>query len=333
MPVLPPHITNFTTFKRFPVVSQLVILGILLVMIFSPWLKEQITPTQNNLSPIQPALPQPTNTATITLPQKISDVPIEAKSAYVWDVANQRVLFAKNPNDVLPLASLTKLMTSLVAIELTDPNQATAVPLSAIRQEGSSGLSAGESLSLRALSQLALIASSNDAAHALAASVGRALDESASDNTAQFIKAMNIRANELGFSSLAFKNATGLDLSPTEAGAYGTARDVTFLLEYILRTYPELLTITQAEETRVLNEAGEYHSVVNTNHIVQDIPNVLASKTGYTDLAGGNLTIAYDAGFNRPIIITVLGSSREGRFADVLTLLTAVTPALVVPNN
>ena len=77
------------------------------------------------------------------------------------------------------------------------------------------------------------------------------------------------------------------------------------------------------EISRVYNSAGAYHEAFNTNELVGDIPNLLGSKTGFTDLAGGNLTIAFDAGFDRPIIITVLGSTREGRFDDVATLIAA----------
>ena len=75
---------------------------------------------------------------------------------------------------------------------------------------------------------------------------------------------------------------------------------------------------------RVYSDSGNYHDAQNTNDALYLIPNLLASKTGYTDLAGGNLTIAYDAGFNRPIIVTVLGSTQQERFSDVVRLVEAV---------
>ncbi len=81
---------------------------------------------------------------------------------------------------------------------------------------------------------------------------------------------------------------------------------------------------------RIYNTDGEYHDAINTNDIVSRIPNLIGSKTGYTDLAGGNLTVAFDAGFDRPIIITVLGSSREERFTDVLKLVNAVQEAVTI---
>jgi D-alanyl-D-alanine carboxypeptidase len=121
---------------------------------------------------------------------------------------------------------------------------------------------------------------------------------------------------------------TGLDISANQPGAAGNAKDVSFLMEYILINYPEILTPTQKASARVYNSTGQYHDVENTNDIVNRIPNVLGSKTGFTDLAGGNLTIAFDIGLNRPIIVTVLGSSREERFSDVLTIIAAVQKSI-----
>jgi D-alanyl-D-alanine carboxypeptidase len=135
---------------------------------------------------------------------------------------------------------------------------------------------------------------------------------------------MNIRAGELGLKTLSFKNTTGLDISVSEPGAVGSARETSHLLEHILMEYPEVLEPTKRGEARVFNEDGSYYDVTNTNDALYAIPNLLASKTGYTDLAGGNLTVAFDAGFDRPIIVTVLGSTRDERFSDVLRLITAI---------
>ena len=193
-------------------------------------------------------------------------------------------------------------------------------------QDGDSGLVAGETIGIQELTDLALISSSNDAAYELGASVGRMLGDQ--DPTEQFVAAMNIRAEELDLHSLTFNNTTGLDLSDAQAGAYGSARDVSFLLEHIIENYPELLTATTEETVRIYNEAGAYHDTSNTNRFVNEITSIIGSKTGYTDLAGGNLTIAFDGGLNRPIVVTVLGSSRDGRFNDVLTLTTAAQEAI-----
>jgi len=311
--------------NMFPIVAQLGILSLILFGIFGAWLFDAQSPAQKNL-------PEPHNIITDTteyqlVPQKIErEISLRAESAYVWDVRGQRALYKKNADETLPLASITKLMTALLAYELIPGDEQVRISQAAILQEGSSGLSAGERLNIEELQRLSLVSSSNDAAYALGASVGSLLGTK--DPAAQFIAGMNIRAAELGLTTLHFKNTTGLDESTTEAGGVGSARDVSFLMEYIVVNYPEIISPTQQNATRIYNAAGAYHDANNTNEVVSQIPNMIGSKTGFTDLAGGNLTIAFDAGLNRPIIITVLGSTRDERFSDVLTLVEAVQETL-----
>jgi D-alanyl-D-alanine carboxypeptidase len=315
--------------NRFPIVWQLVVLFVILGGAFGSLWYFQSTTTQNIQETIEPPYTQITDETEAATPKKLTDVVLRADAAYVWDVAGQRALYKKNEGDTLPLASITKLMTALLAHELVTDKTQVDVPLAAIQQSGNSGLLAGEKLTAERLSQLALISSSNDAAYALGANVGSLLGDR--DPAKQFIEGMNIRANELQLPTLSFKNTTGLDVSITEAGAIGSARDVSFLMEYILVNYPELLAPTTQPAARVYNTAGAYHDVDNTNAIATQIPNLLGSKTGYTDLAGGNLTVAFDLGLNRPIIITVLGSTRDERFTDVLELVAAVQESVKEP--
>jgi D-alanyl-D-alanine carboxypeptidase len=255
-------------------------------------------------------------------PQSLSEVSVRAKAAYIWDVRGQKALYTKNEDDVLPLASITKLMTALLAYELASLDTDTRLTNKAIAQEGGDGLVSGEEFSLDSLTKLALISSSNDAAYALGASTGALLGDR--DPAKQFVQGMNIRAEQLELNSFAFKNTTGLDLSPKEAGAVGSAKEVSYLMEYILENYPELLEATTLGGARIYNSQGEFHDIENTNEALYAIPNLIGSKTGYTDLAGGNLTVAFDIGMGRPIIVTVLGSTREERFTDVIKLVNAV---------
>ena len=312
------------TKNRFPILLQLGILSILMIGLYGTWIFQIPEPEAPTTSPSEELILD--NEQYPITPQKIEQVSLVAKSAYVWDIKGQRVLYAKNPDEVLPLASITKLMTTLLAYELVAEDKQLSVPISAIKQEGSSGLSEGERLTAEELTSLALISSSNDAAYTLAASVGSLLGSQ--DSASQFVQGMNIRAKELGLHSLNFKNPTGLDLSLSEPGATGSARDVSFLMEYIVTNYPDIIAPTQQANARIYNTAGAYHEASNTNDAVSKIPNMIGSKTGYTDLAGGNLTIAFDAGLNRPIVITVLGSTHDDRFTDVLTLIDAVQKSL-----
>ena len=96
-----------------------------------------------------------------------------------------------------------------------------------------------------------------------------------------------------------------------------------------MENYPDLLEATRYK-TLEFTSAQKTYVAKNTNAVIDKIPNAIASKTGFTDLAGGNLVVAFDAGLNRPIIVSILGSSEEGRFTDVLRLIGATFKEL--PN-
>lgn len=311
--------------SKIPVARQLTIALGMLLLIFGTALADDIktffvtTPTEAEVQPIQERV-----AATEEIPrlQTYTEPPNEhaiiGASAFVWDVKNQRALYNKNADEQLPLASVTKLMTALVAYELLAPEDRVEISAEALRQGGDSGLLFGETFTAQDLSNLTLIVSSNDGAHALAAAAGATLSD---DNPADtFVKAMNIRAEELGLTQTYFNNATGLDIGTTKNGGYGSARDIAFLMEYILTNHLDLLEYTSTDETYIANGNGETHFAQNTNLVVEDIDGLIASKTGYTDLAGGNLVVAFNAGLNRPVIAVVLGSTRNGRFSDILTL-------------
>ncbi|MBP9836489.1 MAG: D-alanyl-D-alanine carboxypeptidase [Candidatus Pacebacteria bacterium] len=310
--------------NSFPVFSQAFLILILLGGLFgglffandSKILSKDHSPQNANLPFLQ------AGTSTEIIPQKIESTNIIAKSAYVWDVKEQRVLFQKNENTALPLASITKLMTALVAYELVSDETKVTVTKDAASQQSGGSLNVGEVFAVKDLADFALVSSYNSAAYTLADAVGAKLGDK--DPVAQFVTGMNIRAEELSLGSLKFMNPTGLDISTEEAGAYGTARDVSFLMEYIIRNHPDILEPTKSDITTLYNTAGGFHQAKNTNNIVDKIPNLIGSKTGYTDLAGGNLTVALDIGFNHPVIITVLGSTIDGRFSDVTKLIEAV---------
>ncbi len=248
------------------------------------------------------------------------DVAVRAHSAFVWDVKNQKPLFSKNPDDIRPLASVTKLMTALVAYELMSPEDRVSITNYAIKTEGDSGLLEGETFTMEDLADLTLVSSSNDGATALGATAAEGITDGYHPNEV-FVKAMNIKAQELGLTKTTFRNSTGLDMSETEPGAEGTAREMTLLMEHIILNNPDSVALTAYDEARIRSLEGDDHTSKNTNRSVNEIDGLIASKTGYTVLAGGNLVIAFNAGLDRPIIVSVLGSSYNERFSDTLTLV------------
>ncbi len=318
------------TKNSFPVLIQIVVILLLLGGVLSgiAFTKQSLTLGDKNIEVLNTNLSSmATGTPNNNVPQKIDSVSIIAHSAFVWDVKEQRVLFQKNEEEVLPLASITKLMTALVAYELLPEDTKVKVTKEAAVQQSGGSLREGEVFVVKELADFALVSSYNSAAYTLADAVGSELGEK--DPVAQFVAGMNIRAEELNLNTLKFLNPTGLDISTDEAGAYGSAKEVSFLMEYILKNHPSILEPTKSLHTRLYNVDGEFHDAKNTNSTLTSIPNLIGSKTGYTDLAGGNLTVAIDIGFNHPVIITVLGSTIDGRFNDVDKLIKAVQSSVI----
>lgn len=257
------------------------------------------------------------------------EVVLEAKSAVVWDVINNRELFSKNSDMPLPLASLTKVMTAVTTDGKLNDDQGVKITKEDLSPEGDSKLVVGDTWRARDLRDFTLLTSSNDGAFALAAVAEAQVVGTAADPQAEFIKEMNETAAKIGLSNSKFFNEHGLDREADRGGAYGSAKDMAILFEYTLKNYPEILEATRYKNLEFAS-AEKIYSAENTNTIIDKIPNVIASKTGFTDLAGGNLVVAFDAGLGRPIVISVLGSTEEGRFSDVLQLVNATLKQL--PN-
>lgn len=272
-----------------------------------------------------------TKPATTPAPQKVvkvshafDNLTLEAKSVYVFDLEQNKVIFQKNALAQLPLASLTKLMTALVATELLPKNSDITINKNFLAEDGDTGLLDGETWNLKNLLDFSLVVSSNDGARAIA-SVAGAFEANTTDyniGLKDFISKMNAEAKRLGLAETYFVNESGLDESDTQSGGYGSAVDVANLLKYILANKPELLEATKLTSSTFDSSLGA-HTAVNTDTEISKIPGLIASKTGYTTLAGGNLAIAFDAGLGHPIIAVVLGSSQDGRFSDMSQLVKA----------
>ena len=255
--------------------------------------------------------------ATTTLAKDaFKDISLQAKAVYVYDIQTKKVLFEKNAEVPLPLASLTKIMTAIVGAEHLNPNTNVTIDSKALQEEGDSGLKEGEKWTVENLLSYMLIVSSNDGAQ----SIAEVFDAIKGSSTPTFVDVMNQKAQSLGLSTMHFSNPTGLDnTEETIAGATGSAKDVATLLTYGVAHHPDIFGYTKYAEKKISSESIS-HTAKNTDTVVNDIPNMIASKTGYTDLAGGNLAVVFDRGLNDPVVIVVLGSTYDDRFNDVLSL-------------
>jgi len=283
-----------------------------------------------NLGPavVAPTLPDelPLSVAAVR-PSPFDEINLEAKAAIVFDALENKIIYSLNSEEQLPLASLTKIMTAVIAREILPDYTTITIDSDSIKKEGDSGLRVGEKWRVRDLLDFTLLVSSNDGAASLAAAAA-AVSTGVGQNTEglvnevvvkekDFASQMNEKARSLGLVQTYFMNETGLDLQTQVSGSYGSARDVANLLVYAVEKYPDLFEATRQLVFKVSSLDGKNREAKNTNEAVLKIPGLIASKTGFTDLAGGNLAVLMDAGLGHPIAIVVLGSSEQGRFVDV----------------
>ncbi|HEU5114519.1 MAG TPA: hypothetical protein VFT82_02000 [Candidatus Paceibacterota bacterium] len=245
---------------------------------------------------------------------------IEAQSAYVYDAFSGKTLYEKDPDTERPLASLTKLMSALTASMVAPDYLLVRITPDDIREEGDTGLYVDESWNISDLLDYTLITSSNDGIRAIAEAGGSIISSTSTDPVDLFVAKMNSLAKQIGLTETHFVNQSGLDVSKTLSGGYGSARDIVMLVNYIIKNKPRLVEATTLQKADIPSKQYD-HVAVNTDVSIPNIPNIIASKTGYTDLAGGNLVVAFNAGLNHPVIISVLGSTYEGRFTDLVTLV------------
>ncbi len=238
---------------------------------------------------------------------------LAARAAIVYDPATGTTLFAKNEQESLPLASLTKLMSAEAILAKAGSNMSVSITMEDIAPEGDWDFYVGESWPLHDLLRFGLVASSNDAM-AAAAAAGLGDD---------IVGSMNREALSLGLEKSYFLNPTGLDEDEETAGGYGSARDIAVLASIFLQKYPELFSAT-IEPVVSIGSGMRTLTATSTATPLLTIPGLRGAKTGYTDLAGGNLVAVFDVEVGRPLIIAVLGSTMNGRFADVKKLIDAV---------
>ena len=196
-----------------------------------------------------------------------------AASAILVDGESGRVLYAQNPEVRRPIASITKLMTALVAVELEpDLSRRVTIPAEWTGAEGSSMyLRAGEELTLEELLYGLLLSSGNDAAVAVAGLCA--------GDTGRFVAAMNEKARALGMADTHFANPSGLD----DPDHYSTAADMARLARAVL----EREELRRIVSTRTATVAGR--SLTNHNKLLWRYEGCGGLKTGYTDEAGRTL--------------------------------------------
>ncbi len=256
-------------------------------------------------------------------PLDVKNLNIKAKAFVIFDTKNKTVLAEKHAQSLLPLASLTKLFTTALALEYLSVDSKIIITSKALETEGYSQLKEASAWRLKTLISYMLTVSSNDAAEAIRIALEKHTKSTYLDLIKEFTKKTGLKG------SFAV-NPSGLDESSELSGAYGSAEEIAKLMSFLLKTHPNVLMPTTKRELVFHDLSGNTYEAKNTNKFITHIFNPLASKTGFTDLAGGNLVIAFEPEPEHVIVIVVLGSSKEARFSDIEKLYKATIEYLAV---
>jgi len=234
----------------------------------------------------------------------IEEPEISAKSAIIVnfkaDSKKGDILYQKNPNQVLPIASLTKIMTAIIALENFNPEEIIRVSENSVTiTSDKGGLIRDEDLKVKDLLYIMLMESSNDAAMALA-------EDNPRLTYPEFINLMNSKAKEMGLKNTSFVEPIGL--SPENKS---TVLELSNLTKYALNL-PLLSEILKTSQTVVSSTDNKFiHNLTNTNKLLNKIPEIIGGKTGYTEEAGGCMLTVLNISNNYLITVVLSATQRE----------------------
>ena len=251
------------------------------------------------------------------------DLPdIDASNAFVIG-KNGTVYYARSADEQVKIASITKVMTAILAVEnckmdekITVSNAAAAVGNS------TAGLLEGDELTVEQALRGLMIPSGNDAAIALAEHVGKKLDPKTKDAVATFVKAMNEQAKKLGCTGTLFENPHGLDFDEWAGDMHSTAHDVALMMQEAMKddTIREVMA-SKDPWIEVTGADGSDHShSMDTHNVLLGQDGNIGGKTGTTDDAGYCFASAYNRDGDEIYTVVLNSSTTDQRFADTATL-------------
>ena len=244
------------------------------------------------------------------------EITLEAQAVLVTEYdkkrKNLKKLWKKNSQYQLPIASLSKLMTAIVAIDHYDLDRLVNINQEMIKATGSSGLlNPGEILSVKDLLFLSLIESSNDACKALS-----------EVSKGSFIKWMNKKATEIGLEKTIFINSSGLNNSHQQTN-YSTAKDLQKIVKYIIDNpkYQLILDIIAYENFDLYMPNGVFHHTLNTtNDLLSGYENMIGGKTGYLPNSGGSFIGLFKKPTTERYLFVIILNSPD-RFGETRRIL------------
>lgn len=240
---------------------------------------------------------------------------LSSESAILMDAESGKILYEKNIEEKLPMASMTKIMSMLLIMENIE-NGSLKYEDKVIISENASGmggsqvfLQKGEEYTVNDLLKCIAVSSANDAVVAMAEKISGSVDE--------FVTLMNEKAKNLGLKNMNFANPHGLD----NENHYSTAYDMAIIAKELLK-HEDILKYTSIYEDYLTKPDGSQVWLVNTNRLVRFYDGVDGLKTGYTTEAGYCLTATAKKNDLRLISVVMKSPSAEERSSDTSTLLT-----------
>lgn len=231
-----------------------------------------------------------------------------AVSVISYDVASDRLLYEKDIKKRYPIASLTKIMTAIIALENEKPDKVYTVSKHASEiGENTMGLSFGEKVTLEELLYGLILHSANDAAETIASS-----SQFGREN---FIYVMNKKAEEMGLTDTNFTNPTGLE---GDGNQYGTVYDMLIITKYALKNETFAKVAATVEYTIPATDTHKEFILYNQTNLLTTYPGVKGIKTGYTDEAGMCLITYLDYENHKIIAILLNSQNRRQEMIDLL---------------
>lgn len=245
---------------------------------------------------------------TVTAAKEINEPKVYSKAAVVFDRDSKTILYGKNENEKLAMASTTKIMTAIILVENKNLSEEVEVTKEAAAIGGSSlELKTGDKLTYESLLYGLMLCSGNDAAAQIAISVAGSIEE--------FADLMNTKAKMLGLENTNFITPHGLD----KDGHYTTAYELALIADYALNISKIAEVVATKTHTILIN--GQPRILTNTNELLGYLDGVNGVKTGFTSNAGRCLVTSCNRnGFN--IITVVLGAdTKKIRTKDSINLI------------
>lgn len=234
---------------------------------------------------------------------------LSAQAVLVEDIDGGQILYQKNISQRLHPASVTKLMTALVAVEHFKPADILTVPPQALVGGSTMGLVAGENLTFRSLLYGVLLNSGNDAAYTIAFNYPNGLEN--------FVNKMNDQATKMGLTNTHFTNPAGFD----GGGHYSSAYDLAQIAQAAVSN-SQLAKIVATKETQIISwDKSKAHSLRNLNKLLA-VEGVVGIKTGFTENAGENFIGLIERDGHK--ILTVVLASND-RFGETKSLINWVS--------